>query len=266
MPQTHDYYEILEVVADADLVLIKSQYRKLVRANHPDIAPDKDVAHDRMQLILEAYNILSDVEKREAYDRARQNRQESARRPVSPPTQRPPSGVRVAARPGGRQSGPASYANRDGSRTGSRTSNEPASAATNPRTRLLTMVFDAANLYYEDGQPQAAISICERVMKADASNAEAPALLGDIYADQGRIDLAMMNYERAVRRQPHNLLYQQKWNALKTSGGAAVGSTASSQNRVPIKTKSGGCGAKMFLWTCIMLTAVTPILFFYYFQ
>ena len=117
MPQTHDYYEILDVVADSDLALIKSQYRKLVRANHPDIAADKEHAHARMQLILEAYTVLSDIEKREAYDRARQHRTEAASKAVakaaSSPQQRPPSGQRVAARTSGRPSGVPNYANRD---------------------------------------------------------------------------------------------------------------------------------------------------------
>ena len=143
--------------------------------------------------------------------------------------------------------------------TASSSASDGVSSATNTRTRLLTMVFDAANLYFEDGRAQEAISICERVMKSDPSNAEAPALLGDIYADQGRVDLALMNYERAVRRQPHNLLYRQKWEELKSGSGGLQPAPGA---RNPKAAKAAGCGAKVFLWFFLIATAVTPFVIF----
>jgi tetratricopeptide (TPR) repeat protein len=128
--------------------------------------------------------------------------------------------------------------------------------------RLMTMVFDAANLYFEDGRAQEAISICERVMKADPGNAEAPALLGDIFADQGRTDLALMNYERAVRRQPHNLLYRQKWEDLKqTSSPGYKPGGASTKN---VDAKGSGCAGRFFLWVCLIAFAATPFLLFFF--
>jgi curved DNA-binding protein CbpA len=267
-----DYYEILGIEYRADFSVIKQRYRALVRENHPDIAEDKDAAHARMQLILEAYTVLSDVEKRSAYDYARQKRegaksadsaQASSSRPSSRVTPRPMQRPNTA-RPYG---APSTYGGRGGpaSRSGPRTAgaaystNESASSATNTRTRLLTMVFDAANLYFEDGRVEEAISICERVMKSDPSNAEAPALLGDIYADQGRIDLALMNYERAVRRQPHNLLYRQKWDELKSgSGGLQTGSNTKN----PKAAKAGGCGGQLFVWVFLFVTALTPLVIY----
>jgi hypothetical protein len=83
---------------------------------------------------------------------------------------------------------------------------------------MLTMVFEAAELYFFQGRAQEAIDMCTRVMKYDPHNAEAPALLGDIYAEQGRHDIAISMYQTAVRNQPKNMLYRQKLDAL---GGAA---------------------------------------------
>jgi tetratricopeptide (TPR) repeat protein len=85
----------------------------------------------------------------------------------------------------------------------------------NARTRLLTMVFEAAQLYHVEGRADEAIRVCNQVMKADPTNAEAVALLGDIYAEQERKDVALAMYEKAMRLQPNNLLYRQKWDKLR---------------------------------------------------
>jgi molecular chaperone DnaJ len=63
-----DYYEVLGVPRDADANTIKSAYRKLARQYHPDV--NKDVhAEEHLKEINEAYEVLSDADKRQAYDR-----------------------------------------------------------------------------------------------------------------------------------------------------------------------------------------------------
>ena len=64
-----DYYAILGVPKNADEKTIKSAYRKLARAHHPDVNPDKPEAEQRFKEINEAYAVLSDEEKRKMYDR-----------------------------------------------------------------------------------------------------------------------------------------------------------------------------------------------------
>jgi molecular chaperone DnaJ len=63
-----DYYEVLGIGRDADETAIKSAYRKLARQYHPDVnkAPD---AEERFKEVNEAYEVLSDADKRQAYDR-----------------------------------------------------------------------------------------------------------------------------------------------------------------------------------------------------
>lgn len=68
MVDFRDYYEILGVARDADEKEIKKAYRKLARKLHPDVNASED-ASDRFKEINEAYQVLSDSEKRARYDR-----------------------------------------------------------------------------------------------------------------------------------------------------------------------------------------------------
>lgn len=64
-----DYYEILGVTRDASGEEIKRAYRALARQHHPDVAEDKSKAEHRFKEINEAYEVLSDPNKRAQYDR-----------------------------------------------------------------------------------------------------------------------------------------------------------------------------------------------------
>lgn len=64
-----DYYEILQVAKNSSDVDIKKSYRKLAMKWHPDKNPENpDEASAKFQLIGEAYDVLSDPEKRAIYD------------------------------------------------------------------------------------------------------------------------------------------------------------------------------------------------------
>ncbi|MGQ0433634.1 MAG: molecular chaperone DnaJ [Microthrixaceae bacterium] len=63
-----DYYELLEVPRTATADDIKRAYRRLARKLHPDTNPDP-TASDRFKHVAQAYEVLSDPEKRQRYDR-----------------------------------------------------------------------------------------------------------------------------------------------------------------------------------------------------
>src|ERR1700741_2803245 len=63
-----DYYEILGVNRDASDEDIKKSYRKLAMKHHPDRNPDSKDAEEKFKEAKEAYEMLSDAEKRRAYD------------------------------------------------------------------------------------------------------------------------------------------------------------------------------------------------------
>ncbi|MET0751979.1 MAG: molecular chaperone DnaJ [Pyrinomonadaceae bacterium] len=64
-----DYYEVLGVTRTATEVEIKAAYRKLAIQHHPDKNPDDHTAEEKFKEAAEAYSVLSDAQKRAAYDR-----------------------------------------------------------------------------------------------------------------------------------------------------------------------------------------------------
>ncbi len=69
MPQKRDYYEILGVSRSATPEEIKKAYRKLALKYHPDRNPGDKQAEEKFKEASEAYQVLSDPEKRAQYDR-----------------------------------------------------------------------------------------------------------------------------------------------------------------------------------------------------
>ena len=69
MSAGRDYYEVLGVPRDADQATIKSAFRKLAIKLHPDQNPGCKVSEEKFKELGEAYAVLSDPQKRAAYDR-----------------------------------------------------------------------------------------------------------------------------------------------------------------------------------------------------
>src|ERR1700753_4353338 len=69
MATKRDYYEILEITRTASGEEIKKSYRKLAVKFHPDKNPGDHTAEEKFKELGEAYDVLSDEQKRAAYDR-----------------------------------------------------------------------------------------------------------------------------------------------------------------------------------------------------
>jgi len=65
---TKDYYEVLGVDKNVDDSALKKAYRKLSKTYHPDVNPDNPEAEEKFKEIAQAYNVLSDKDKRRNYD------------------------------------------------------------------------------------------------------------------------------------------------------------------------------------------------------
>ena len=68
-----DYYKILEVSENADILKIKKKYRKLAMKYHPDRNAGDEKAAKKFREITEAYEVLSNEKKRKEYDCKREN-------------------------------------------------------------------------------------------------------------------------------------------------------------------------------------------------
>lgn len=66
-PRADTFYAVLGVTRTADAMEIRSAYRRLARANHPDINNDPAAEH-RFKQVTEAYAVLSDPTRRQVYD------------------------------------------------------------------------------------------------------------------------------------------------------------------------------------------------------
>ncbi len=69
MADKRDYYEVLGVGKNASADEIKKAYRKLAKQYHPDVNPGDKSAEAKFKEANEAYEVLSDTEKKEKYDR-----------------------------------------------------------------------------------------------------------------------------------------------------------------------------------------------------
>jgi len=89
MRNFRNYYQILGVDRNASLAEIKRAYRQLARRYHPDLNPGDKTAEEQFKIIGEAYQVLSDSQKRAEYNRFGQYWQQKGFQGEAPPRPSP---------------------------------------------------------------------------------------------------------------------------------------------------------------------------------
>ena len=90
-----DYYKILQVAPDASTEVIQMAYKALAKKYHPDLNPgQEEAAQEKMKDVNEAYEILSDKDKRWQYDQI-YYRQEKTEQKTSYSAPEPPKGAQT---------------------------------------------------------------------------------------------------------------------------------------------------------------------------
>jgi curved DNA-binding protein CbpA len=233
-----DPYGVLGVTGDADFEALRAAYRRLVRENHPDVAPDKHLANTRMAQINEAWLLVGAPEKRASFDALlRLQAQENA--------------VKLAAEERARieaqRRARAEHEKRSRAASGNhRTSNKRATTsrvkktsavvrekksdvlkrgarAQNParEVRLVRKMAHASQLFHREGRAEESAALCREVLLADGRNVQARELLGDILAYQGRIESALLMLDQAVQISPKDGMLRRKRDSLQRRQQAA---------------------------------------------
>lgn len=213
MPAKKNHYQILGVSRLATADQIKRRYRLLARKYHPDVAVNKDDARQVFIEINDAYQTLSNPDKRIIYDASLdkeflnyQSRVHTA------------SKTRTAG-----QSQRTSY-NTIYTRNDDIHGSDPAEEA-------LKKVREAESAFISH-QFRQAISAARLAIRFDRNNIRAHIILGDIYRIQGLVDDAIARYTAALQLDPRNMDVQLKLDRLMRNQMSSYGYVSSDRPSV----------------------------------
>jgi curved DNA-binding protein CbpA len=197
-----NYYEILGVPRTASPQEITDKYRELARKYHPDRASDKDLAQRIFSQVNRSYTTLSNPEKRAVYDlRLIGSAEPPPSSAFSFSAGTAPDGGRPAMRPNTQTAQPEMAAG-SGSTSSDPTASSEASSLRAPSPDQIRQWLSEAVSSQQQGNIEAAMSLCRRVLSADPRNFPGLMLLGDLLARQGRHGDALAQYQCAVAIQP----------------------------------------------------------------
>src|SRR5437763_10263057 len=160
------HYDLLGVPAHATTEEIKRRFRALAREHHPDVAADRPESHERFIRISEAHQVLSDANRRAAYDLMLRDRERLRQ---------------VAAYRRAAENAP-----RDGSAPTPPPPAETRSSRTARAQVQLEQTLRAAEAAYSLGRLRDATRLCRTILEQNQRFPAAYELLGDIYARQRR--------------------------------------------------------------------------------
>ena len=199
--KTRNYYEILNIKEDANLIEIKTNYHKLARKYHPDITKEKLSTHDAFIEINEAYRTLKDPILRKAYDFGLRQKRDNGRT-VSSNT---------------------SYNNN---------STPQQTQAENVVDMQQFVIFrDKAFALFKNGNYNEALYNIDSAIKFNADAYEIWEMRGDIYKMSKNFDLAMESYSKACQLNNSNDLKVKLADVIAQRSKEASNSSNSSKKK-----------------------------------
>lgn len=184
MSKSHDYYTVLRVGPSATGEEIKRAFRRLARQCHPDLHPNDPTAQERFQLIVEAYEILSDPGQRRRYDR-----NFDGRRAETSTTK--PHAQDLYAR-GNKKAQQRDYSG----------AIQDYSELIQHNPRFIEVYLKRAEAYYSLGDDKSVLEDCNQIFKLDPEQAQAYLLRGRARYRLGYTQSAIEAYTQAIRLNP----------------------------------------------------------------
>ncbi len=181
-----NHYETLGLSMHATQEAIRRRYRELVRQYHPDVNPSPQ-AKEKFLQIQEAYQVLSDPERRRHYDALLR--------------------LRMGEPPSARYSQPRT-ASRSHAAEPSRSQQSRASA-----DELRRVILQAERAFLQ-GRMQDALYWAKQATRLAPRHAKGHEIIGDVYRTQGHYDAALNAYTYAIQLDPNNPDLQRKLESL----------------------------------------------------
>jgi curved DNA-binding protein CbpA len=190
-----NHYEVLGLSMHATQEAIRRRYRELVRQYHPDVNPSPQ-AKERFLRIQEAYQVLSDPERRRHYDallRLQMGEPPSAR--YSQPRTQPPRSTQSAQ------------------------ASQPKPSPSQDELRRAILQAERAFL---QGRLQDALYWAKQATRLAPRHPKGHEIIGDVYRTQGHYDAALNAYTYAIQLDPNNDDLQRKLDSVLARTQARV--------------------------------------------
>lgn len=194
------HYEVMGLEPSCALEDIRKRFRELARKYHPDLHRDHPEYHEVFVRISQAYEVLSDQNRRARYDLDLRDR---ARREAA----------RASHSYGSAPTGPAANGSRNGARPAAPRPGTRARREQDQRRLTVVRMMDDARNAYSRGHFGEALRLCNEVLAVQKVGA-AHELMGDIFHRQGRLEEAVSAYTIAAQMIPSNGLIMAKLNRV----------------------------------------------------
>jgi curved DNA-binding protein CbpA len=208
-----DHYEILGVPVDADPLEVRRAYRQKVKEFHPDVSADKAGATEAFIRLKEAYNVLSDPERRTNFDLIRANHRARARE--TGPTHHRTTSHSGASGPTGASGSQARTGY--GAPGGSAHTSGPDTWTRYHRNLTVPELLQRAMREIGAGRNAYARRDLAEILAREPENPDALVLMGRLFQAEGKVKDWIRVLEEGVRKNPGHMALRLALNEARRS-------------------------------------------------